>query len=199
MFLEIYYDPQFYVLELLIENKDSHAFSNRQPVDLSLYKGQKKIRADFEEGDYVLKIVAKHATGQQSEAHFNVKYYQYQLYMVVSDQIKALDQFPETLNMLGMLGPTGKGYGQFIYLIPDIDFGPGQRLELMYEHKGTIDAQVVDERGHGNLLSVAIVDDVKQESNKKNAIKKNLGVTFIDEEEDFVSFESINAKSDGNK
>jgi hypothetical protein len=65
VFLELYYDPQFYVLEVLIENKDAHLFGGGQSsFDLTKYKGSKSITADFEEGEYVLKIIGKHAGNQ---------------------------------------------------------------------------------------------------------------------------------------
>lgn len=79
-------------------------------LDLSLYKGSKRIRAEFEEGEYVMKIVAKHAVGQQNEAPFLVQFYEFQLYMVAADKISSLDEFPDTLNLLGMLGTEGKDY-----------------------------------------------------------------------------------------
>ena len=66
------------MLEVLIENKDAHAFGGGRPsIDLTKYKGSKSITADFEEGEYVLKIIGKHAGNQQSEAHFHVKYYEF--------------------------------------------------------------------------------------------------------------------------
>jgi hypothetical protein len=78
VFLELYYDTQFYVLEVLIENKDPQVFSGMgASIDLTKYKGSKSITANFEEGEYVLKIIGKHASNHQSEAPFHVKYFEF--------------------------------------------------------------------------------------------------------------------------
>ena len=71
--MEIYYDPQFYVLELLIENLAASG-RGQKPIELSKYKGTKQIKGLFEEGEYSLKIIAKHPAGN-GEDKFKVHYY----------------------------------------------------------------------------------------------------------------------------
>ena len=46
--MEIYYDPQFYDLELLVESKDanevrSHLYRAQSNIEISKYKGAKRI------------------------------------------------------------------------------------------------------------------------------------------------------------
>ena len=46
--LEIYYDPQFYDLELLVESKDagevrSHLYRAQSNIEISKYKGAKRV------------------------------------------------------------------------------------------------------------------------------------------------------------
>lgn len=140
MFLELYYDTQFYVLEVLIENIGPQiAPGTPASLDLTKYKGSKSITANFEEGEYVLKIIGKHASNHQSEAHWHVKYFEFQIYMVVADEVLNFDRYPNSLNLLGMLNPTGKGYGQFIYLVPDLDLQPSSTLVLYFNHSGKYD------------------------------------------------------------
>lgn len=63
VFLELYYDTQFYVLEVLIENLGPKISSGTPAgLDLTKYKGSKSITANFEEGEYKLKIIGKHAS-----------------------------------------------------------------------------------------------------------------------------------------
>jgi len=62
---EIYYDPQFYDLELLIESKDagevrSHLYRAQQSnIEISTYKGAKRVQVEIQPGDYTFKVVAK--------------------------------------------------------------------------------------------------------------------------------------------
>lgn len=128
------------MLEILIENIEAYQYrGGQQGVDLTSYKGSKSILANFEEGEYVLKVVGKHAGNQQSEAAFNVKYFEFQVYMVVATEIINFDRYPNSLNLLGMLNPEGKGYGQFIYIVPDLDLPPSTTLVLHFKHSGKFD------------------------------------------------------------
>ena len=61
---EIFYDSQFYDLEILIESKDagelkSHPNTYMQKSDMSKFKGARRIVTDLEHGDYTFLIIAK--------------------------------------------------------------------------------------------------------------------------------------------
>ena len=65
--MEIFYDPMFYTLELLVESRDAveqadgraSRWSHKSKVDVTNYKGSKKVLAQLEPGDYTIMIVAK--------------------------------------------------------------------------------------------------------------------------------------------
>jgi len=62
--IEIFYENQFYDMELLVESRDasetrSHYYSARSNVDITEYKGSKRIYSEMEPGDYTLKIIVK--------------------------------------------------------------------------------------------------------------------------------------------
>ena len=64
MILEIFYDAQFYDLELLIESRDASEVRSSGSAgsfgrDASKYKGSKRVHAEFEPGDYTIKVVAR--------------------------------------------------------------------------------------------------------------------------------------------
>lgn len=64
MLLEVYFDPQFYDIELLIESREAsevraHLYSGRPNSDITMYKGAKRVFVEAEPGDYTFKIVAK--------------------------------------------------------------------------------------------------------------------------------------------
>jgi hypothetical protein len=71
--MEVFYDPQFYNLELLVESRDAgeqeegraSRWSHKSKVDITNYKGSKRILAQLEPGDYTIMIIAK-LPGSQS-------------------------------------------------------------------------------------------------------------------------------------
>jgi hypothetical protein len=71
--MEVFYDPQFYNLELLVESRDAgeqeegraSRWSHKSKVEITNYKGSKRILAELEPGDYTLIIIAK-LPGSQS-------------------------------------------------------------------------------------------------------------------------------------
>ena len=76
VYLEIYYDPHFYALELLIENTDATIGGSGNMMEH--YKGSKSIKAEFSEGTYLLKIIAKHPAGHEHiPDEFKVRYYEF--------------------------------------------------------------------------------------------------------------------------
>jgi hypothetical protein len=59
--------------------------------------------------------------------------------MVISNEIINFDRYPNSLNLLGMLNPEGKGYGQYTYIIPNLDLYPATALVLYFKHTGRFD------------------------------------------------------------
>lgn len=62
LFMEIFYDPYFYDLELSIFSTDAVRVKNQHrpaKVDWSLYKGSKQLFVELESGQYEVKIVHK--------------------------------------------------------------------------------------------------------------------------------------------
>jgi hypothetical protein len=85
--VEIYYDPQFYDLELLVESRDagevrSHIYSGKSKVDITKYKGAKRIMVEIEPGDYTFKIVAKIPGATKETREMQLKYFEFQLYVI---------------------------------------------------------------------------------------------------------------------
>jgi hypothetical protein len=72
LFVEIFYEPLLYDLEILIESKDANelktgsSYAKKSRTDASVFKGSKKIFAGIEHGDYTFKVVAK-IPGQSKE------------------------------------------------------------------------------------------------------------------------------------
>jgi hypothetical protein len=156
--MEIYYDPYFYSLELLIESAENSE-GQRSSFEMEHYKSSKSVKVELEEGRYTVKILAKHPAGHNHiPDDFIVKYYEFQLYMAVARRLKETDEYPEDLNMFGLLGPEGKDFGQCVYYVPSIDFGPSEGVTFEYDLRvdAVTDVQAVDERGHGDLLKVSL-------------------------------------------
>ena len=60
---EVFYDPQFYDIELMVSSQDAsevhQSYYRKQTPDLTHYKGAKRVFAEMEPGDYTLQIIAK--------------------------------------------------------------------------------------------------------------------------------------------
>ena len=85
--LEIYYDPQFYDLELLVESRDagevrSHIYKAQSNIDISKYKGAKRVSVEIEPGDYTFKVIAKVPGAARETRNLKLKYFEFQLYVV---------------------------------------------------------------------------------------------------------------------
>ena len=81
MVLEIFYESMFYEMELIVESKDAgetrtQSYGARSNVDVSQYKGSKRVWAAMEPGDYTLKILVKLPAAQHS-MHLFAKYYEF--------------------------------------------------------------------------------------------------------------------------
>ena len=85
--LEIYYDPQFYDLELLVESRDAsqvraHMYQAQSNTDISKYKGAKRIQAEIEPGDYTFKVIVKLPGASRDTKQLELKYFEFQLYVI---------------------------------------------------------------------------------------------------------------------
>lgn len=135
--LEIYYDSQFYDLEILIESRDApelkaHARSSMSRSDMTKFKGSKRIFAELERGDYTFIVVAKMPAVSGETAGLAVSFFEYQLYAVAAGVLPNKVMQPASLNLLGLLGPKGKDFGQLVYLIPQTTLGPQEHIELEF-------------------------------------------------------------------
>ena len=125
----MFYDSQFYDLEILLESRDApevkaHARSALSKSDLSKFKGSKKIFAELEPGDYTFVIAAKVPGVEGPTETLSVGYFEYQLYAVAADVLPNKVMQPVSLNLLGLLGPKGENFGQLVHLIPQTVLGP---------------------------------------------------------------------------
>ena len=63
--MEIFFDPHFYDLEILIVSRDApetrHHANSYNSIDMATYKGSKRIFAEMQPGDYTFKVIAKTA------------------------------------------------------------------------------------------------------------------------------------------
>jgi len=144
LLLEIYYDPQFYDLEILVESKDdnevrAHMYNHFRNVDITQYKGSKRVHIEAEEGDYTLKIIAKFPAGASDTEEFHVKFVEFQLYVVSSETIPSKSLRPSSLNYFGLLGPTGENFGQLVHLLNDVMLEPKAFIDLEFSLAGGID------------------------------------------------------------
>jgi hypothetical protein len=62
--IEIFYDPQFYDLELLIQSRDAtetkkSTSSRSSAPEITHYKGSKIVSSNLEAGDYTFKIISR--------------------------------------------------------------------------------------------------------------------------------------------
>lgn len=127
--LEVYYDSQFYDLEILLESKDApevkaHGRSSLSKSDISKFKGSKRIFADLERGDYTFVVVAKVPGVSGPTEALAIRYFEYQLYAVAAEVLPNKVMQPASLNLLGLLGPKGETFGQLVHLIPQTVLGP---------------------------------------------------------------------------
>lgn len=56
-----------------------------------------------------------------------------------------------------MLGPEGKDFGQYIYMVKGFDLAPKTLIKFGYKvaNEIVLNAQVVDTLGHGKLLTIS--------------------------------------------
>jgi hypothetical protein len=115
--IEVFYDPQFYDVEILMESKEtvdtrSHIYKRESSVDVSTFKGAKRAFIEAESGEYVLQIIVKIPPITSSSMNqYAPKYTEFQLYAVAATHIPSMVLRPASLNYFGLIGPTGKGFG----------------------------------------------------------------------------------------
>lgn len=81
--MEIFFEPQFYDLELLVTSRD--ASETKSPnrgrrasaPDITMYKGAKVIHTDLEPGDYTFQIISRLPGTDRSTEDFVPRYYQF--------------------------------------------------------------------------------------------------------------------------
>jgi len=82
MVLEIFYESYFYEMELIVESRDAtetkgHNYGARSNIDVTQYKGSKRVYASVEPGDYTLKIMVKLPAAQHDSKHLFAKFYEF--------------------------------------------------------------------------------------------------------------------------
>lgn len=181
--LEVFYDPQFYDLEILLESKDApevkaHGRSALSKSDVSKFKGSKKVFAELEKGDYTFLVVARLPAVNRDTEALTVRYFEYQLYAVASDVLPNKVMAPASLNLLGLLGPKGENFGQLAHLIPQTVLGPQEQIELEFtlaapadskSKSPFIDVQVIDADGRGEQLDLRLAEVTKKKEKVRPA------------------------------
>lgn len=166
---EVFYDSQFYDLELLIESKDApevkaHGRSNMQSSDMAKFKGAKRILTDLEHGDYTFLVIAK-LPGISSETNaFAVRCFEFQLYAVSSEVLKNRVMIANSLNLLGLLGVKGSNFGQMLNVVPLTMLQPLETIEFSFtlgeseELNPFLDIQIIDADGKGDQLDIKLYE-----------------------------------------
>jgi len=73
---------------------------------------------------------------------------------------------PTSLNLFGLIGPSGENFGQFVHMIPQTVLGPQERIELEFtlaagssdSKSPFIDVQAIDADGRGEQLDLRLVE-----------------------------------------
>ena len=95
------------------------------------------------------------------------KYYEFQLYAVSAQALPSRVLRPPSLNYFGLLGPTGTGFGQLVYLVPEVLLEPRDWLDLELVLSGsqkddgrgpTVDVQAIETDGQGDQLDISLTE-----------------------------------------
>ena len=114
---EVYFESQFYDLELLVESKDAsevraHYYSGQHGgTDITKFKGAKRVFIEAEPGDYTLEVIAKLPPKTKETESLNLKYIEFQMYIVAAENLPSRVHRPPSLNYFGLLGPKGSNFG----------------------------------------------------------------------------------------
>jgi len=210
--LEVYYDPQFYDLELLIVSDDagevhSRIYKAKSSIDISKYKGAKRIQLELEPGDYTFEIVAKLPGATRETRRLNLSYYEFQLFLVHAPSLPSRAIRPSSLNYLGLLGVQGENFGQLVHIVNDVVLDAREHMDLEFTLAGpqttegkvpVIDVQVVDINGQGDQLDISMTELPKAEAEDGNGQKAGTkhdkrpqSSRYHDGWEDGVAYESL--------
>ena len=71
---------------------------------------------------------------------------------------------PSSLNFFGMIGPTGKDFGQFTYHLDEVILSPREYIDIEFNFTGVetkgnkpnMDVQAIEQDGHGNQLDLSL-------------------------------------------
>ena len=168
--IEVYFDPQFYDLELLLESKEAaevrtHNYASRTDTDVAQFKGSKRVFVEAEPGEYKLRIIAKLPALSPETKDYAPQFIQCQLYALSAASIPSRVLRPASLNYYGLLGPTGKNYGQFIYHLPEVLLEAREYIDLEFNLTGatlkemggpSIDVQAIEADGRGDQLDISL-------------------------------------------
>jgi len=216
LLIEVFFDPQLYDIELLFESKEAsevraHMYSGKSNVDVSQFKGAKRIFVEAEPGVYSLSIVAKLPGLTDSTRQYAAKYIEFQLYALAATTIPSRITRPASLNYFGLLGPQGKGFGQFVYHLPEVILDAREFIDLEFNltgHNGVIgpggtaiDIQATELDGRGDQLDIAFREITVEETLDKDG--KPVAANFVEKHphaskhqdgwEDGISYEALEA------
>ena len=139
------------------------------------------------------------------------KYYEFQLYAVSAQALPSRVLRPPSLNYFGLLGPTGTGFGQLVYLVPEVLLEPRDWLDLELVLSGsqkddgrgpTVDVQAIETDGQGDQLDISLTelpkaasDDAKGDADPASKVqpqeKHPRSSRYQDDWEDGVTYEAL--------
>jgi hypothetical protein len=139
------------------------------------------------------------------------KYYEFQLYAVSAQALPSRVLRPPSLNYFGLLGPTGTGFGQLVYLVPEVLLEPRDWLDLELVLSGsqkddgrgpTVDVQAIETDGQGDQLDISLTelpktagDDAKGDADPASKVqpqeKRPRSSRYQDDWEDGVTYEAL--------
>ena len=214
--IEIFYEPQFYDLELLVVSKDASETKkgngNRRSSnpDITMYKGAKVICTDLEPGDYTFQIISRLPGTDKHTEDFVPRYYEFQMYAVAGEAAPHKPVRPQTLNYLGQLGLEGKGFGSFVHILKDVEIIGADEVQLTFRLNGapadsgrpgpSIDVQVIEIDGDGDQLDLSLVKVPKKKPEGEDSEylyvqddddSKPHSERYMDSYEDGVDYEAL--------
>lgn len=139
------------------------------------------------------------------------KYYEFQLYAVSAQTLPSRVLRPPSLNYFGLLGPTGTGFGQLVYLVPEVLLEPRDWLDLELVLSGsqkddgrgpTVDVQAIEMDGEGEQLDISLTElpkaageeakgDADPASKVQPQEKRARSSRYQDDWEDGVTYEAL--------
>lgn len=205
----------FYDLELLFESKETsevraHIYSGRTTVDITRYKGAKRVFVEAEPGEYKFSVVAKLPHLSEATKPFAPKYVEFQLYAISAEAIPSRILRPDSLNYYGLLGPNGKGFGQFTYQLDEVILDAREFIDLTFNlsssdsgFAASIDVQAIETDNKGDQLDISLREfskgneqevDGEHEGPAANYVEKHPQASkYQDGWEDGVAYEALSS------